>query len=154
MARYRQRHRSSKRPMAQMNVVPYIDVMLVLLVIFMITAPMLTSGVKVDLPQAAKSEPVDTQGKEPLVVTVDANGRYYLNSGQAEHPLGPDDLLPKVAAALRQDPTTQVHVKGDRAVDYGAVVYLMDLLKKAGAPTVGLITDQTGTPARPRPERH
>lgn len=134
------RQRSRKRPMHNINVVPYIDVMLVMLVVFMITAPMLTEGVRVELPKATKSDPVDTQGKEPLVVTVDRNGRYFMGS---KEPLTSDDLLSKTTTILRREPTTQVLVKGDRAVDYGAVIQVMGLLRHAGAPTVGLITEQT-----------
>ncbi|CAK0781136.1 Tol-Pal system protein TolR [Gammaproteobacteria bacterium] len=139
------RHRVRKRPMAQINVVPYIDVMLVMLVVFMITAPMLTEGVRVDLPGAAKSEPVQPKdNKEPLVVTVDREGRYFM--GRQEESVTNEDLLSKVAAVLRREPTTQVLVRGDRSVDYGAVVQVMGLLRQAGAPTVGLITDQANSP--------
>ena len=137
--------------MSQINVVPYIDVMLVLLVIFMITAPMLTEGVRVELPAAAKAEPVDNKGKEPLVVSVDREGRYFLNKQEA--PVTREDLLPKVAAMLRLDPATQVLVKGDRAVEYGAVVQLMGLLRQAGAPTVGLITDSDPSSAPVKTKR-
>jgi len=136
------RHRTRKQPMSNINVVPYIDVMLVMLVVFMITAPMLTEGVRVNLPGAAKSEPVQPKdNKEPLVISVDREGRYFM--GRQEDATTGEDLLPKVAAVLRRDPTTQVLVRGDRAVDYGAVVHVMGLLRQAGAPTVGLITDQS-----------
>ncbi|CAK0750402.1 Tol-Pal system protein TolR [Gammaproteobacteria bacterium] len=140
------RHRSRKRPMSQINVVPYIDVMLVMLVIFMITAPMLTEGVRVNLPSAAKSEPVDTQNKDPLVVTVDRDGHYFM--GNEKNLVTNEELLSKTAAILRHDSNTQVLVKGDRNVDYGAIVNLMGLLRQAGAPTVGLITDQSGSSFR------
>ncbi|CAK0768993.1 Tol-Pal system protein TolR [Gammaproteobacteria bacterium] len=136
------RHRTRKQPMSHINVVPYIDVMLVMLVVFMITAPMLTEGVRVDLPGAAKSEPIQPKNnKEPLVVSVDREGRYFM--GRQDDVISSEDLLSKVAAVLRRDPTTQVLVRGDRAVDYGAVVHVMGLLRQAGAPTVGLITDQS-----------
>ena len=135
------RRRARKQPMSQINVVPYIDVMLVMLVVFMITAPMLTEGVHVTLPEAAKAEPVESNDKEPLVVTVDQNGHYFL--GKGEDAITDDDLLPKVVAVLRRDPTVQVLVKGDKAVGYGAVVHVMGLLRQAGATTVGLITDQS-----------
>jgi biopolymer transport protein TolR len=127
--------------MAEINVVPYIDVMLVLLVIFMITAPLLTQGVKVELPQVA-SEPVEQQQQEPLIATVDINGIYYLNIGDdQEQGIDHDILVQRVAAVLRHRPGTPVLVRGDAAVNYGAVVTAMGLLQKAGAKSVGLLTD-------------
>ncbi|MEO5702669.1 MAG: protein TolR [Gammaproteobacteria bacterium] len=135
------RQRIRKRPMAEMNVVPYIDVMLVLLVIFMITAPLLAQGVKVDLPQLA-SEPIEPEQLEPLVVTVDARGDYFLSVGESrEKPIDPDTLMNRVAAVLRNQPTTPVMVKGDKNVNYGEVVAVMSLLQGAGAPSVGLVTE-------------
>lgn len=133
--------RKRRRLLAEINVVPYIDVMLVLLVIFMITAPLLTQGVKVDLPQAS-AQPVETpENLEPLLVNVDAQGRYYLNVGEAsDQPIAADDLFAKVAAVLRRKPSTPVFVGGDRNVSYGAVIEVMALLQEAGAPSIGLIT--------------
>ncbi|OGI37337.1 MAG: protein TolR [Candidatus Muproteobacteria bacterium RBG_16_64_10] len=128
-----------KKLMSEINVVPYIDVMLVLLVIFMITAPLLSQGVKVDLPQAA-SRPVDVQDRETLVVTVDREGRYFLDDKR----LLPDELGKKVAAILRLRPQTPVLVRGDRRVDYGEVVKVMTLLQGAGAESVGLLTEPEG----------
>ena len=142
MAAYRQRQR--RKPMAEINVVPYIDVMLVLLIIFMITAPMLTQGVKVDLPQAA-ANPVDPSenNSEPLLVSVDAQGLFYVAIGdKQDQPIDAQQLMVKVAAVLRRSPQTQVMVKGDSAANYGQVVYVMTLLQQAGAPSVGLITKQ------------
>ncbi|MDH5547579.1 MAG: protein TolR [Gammaproteobacteria bacterium] len=140
--------RERRRTMSEINVVPYIDVMLVLLVIFVITAPLLTQGVKVELPKAA-SEPMETKdNQEPLIVTVDKGGLYYLNIGaDPETPIGHDDMVNKVAAVIRFKPDTPVLVRGDRDVNYGAVVVAMALLQKAGAPSVGLITE---TPDRPK----
>lgn len=136
MARTRER----KRPMAEMNVVPYIDVMLVLLVIFMITAPMLTQGINVDLPQAS-SEPIKTEDIEPLVASVDKAGAYYLNiGGKPNEPIDEEALVQKVAAVLRLKPQTPVLVRGDQDVNYGKVVTLMALLQQAGAPNVGMLT--------------
>ena len=133
--------RSHRRPMSQINVVPYIDVMLVLLVIFMITGPLLTQGVKVEMPNV-DSEVVDTQQKEPLVATVDAAGRFYLNVGEdPDQPVDAETLVQRVAAVLRHRPGTPVLVRGDHQVDYGAVVTVMALLQKAGAPGVGLVTE-------------
>ncbi len=133
--------RARKRPMSEINVVPYIDVMLVLLIIFMVATPLMTQGVKVDLPQAT-AEQVEQNDKEPLVVTIDVDGLYYLNVGDdpktgIDHEL----LVQRVAAVLRYQPGTPVLVRGDAAVNYGAVVTAMALLQKAGAPSVGLVTD-------------
>ncbi|MGB5338075.1 MAG: protein TolR [Gammaproteobacteria bacterium] len=135
------RQRIRKKPMAEINVVPYIDVMLVMLVIFMITAPLLTQGVKVDLPQAsAEVLPADQQ--EPLVVNVDAEGRMYLNIGTTPNdPVDAETLVEKVAAVIRRRHDRSVLVRGDHAVDYGTVVAAMVLLQQAGVPNVGLVTE-------------
>ena len=127
------RHR--RKPMAEINVVPYIDVMLVLLVIFMVTAPLLTPGVKVDLPQAAASA-VDDPDRETLVVTVDRKGKLFLD----EREIGAAALQSKVAAILRVRPQTPVLIRGDRQAAYNDVVQTMVLLQAAGAPSVGLVT--------------
>jgi len=134
------RRSTRRRAMAEINIVPYIDVMLVLLVIFMITAPLLAQGVKVDLPQAS-SEPMSTEDKEPLVLTVDKDGLYYLNLGDEKQAVEPDVMMARVAAVLRRQPGTPVMVRGDKHVDYGAVVRAMTLLQAAGAPSVGLVTE-------------
>jgi len=135
------RHRTRKKPMAEINVVPYIDVMLVMLVIFMVTAPLLTQGVQVDLPEAA-AEPIDDTDNEPLVVAVDAAGNLYLNVGDTpEDPLDGETLVQNVAAVLRRQPRKSVLVRGDHAVDYGSVVSAMVLLQQAGVPNVGLVTE-------------
>ena len=135
------RQRIRKRPMAEINVVPYIDVMLVMLVIFMVTAPLLTQGVQVELP-TADAEPIDDKDKEPLVVNVDAAGNLYLNVGESpEMPLDGETLANNVAAVLRRQPGKSVLVRGDHAVDYGTVVSAMVLLQSAGVPNVGLVTD-------------
>jgi len=128
--------------MSDINVVPYIDVMLVLLIIFMVTAPMLTQGIKIDLPKI-KSDLVETaKNDEPIIVSVDSNGAYYLEmSSSQKKPLELDSLLDKVAAILGQKPTTTVLVRGDKHVEYGAVVSLMAALQTAGANGVGLITE-------------
>jgi biopolymer transport protein TolR len=127
--------------MAEINVVPYIDVMLVMLVIFMITAPLLTQGVKVDLPEAT-AEPLDAEQQEPLVVTVDADGNLFLNVGDSpETPVAAEALVQNVSAVLRRRKDKTVLVRGDHAVDYGAVVAAMVLLQQAGVPHVGLVTE-------------
>ena len=135
------RHRVRRRPMSEINVVPYIDVMLVLLVIFMITAPLLTQGVKVDLPQA-DAEPLDVESQEPLVVTIDAAGDYYVNYGENQAAsVEPRVLAARVGALLRHRPGLAVVVRGDENVPYGDVVILMTILQRAGAPSVGLMTE-------------
>ena len=133
MEPYRKRR---KKLMSDINVVPYIDVMLVLLVIFMITAPLLSQGVKVDLPKAA-ARPVENQDRETLVVIVDREGNYYLDDRR----ISPGELGRKVKAILRLRPQTPVLIRGDRQADYGEVVKAMTLLQASGAPSVGLLTE-------------
>ena len=127
--------------MSEINVVPYIDVMLVLLVIFMVTAPLLMQGVKVDLPQAP-SAPLDEKQDEPLIVSIKQDGSYYLNLGKDEKIAKPlKDISETVGKVLRQKPRTPVLVWGDHSVDYGVVVGVMTALQNAGAPSVGLVTE-------------
>lgn len=135
------RQRIRKKPMAEINVVPYIDVMLVMLVIFMVTAPLLTQGVRVELPQAS-AEPMDPQDQEPLVVSIDAGGGLYLNIGDApDEPIDGDALVQRVSAVLRRQPGKPVMVRGDHSADYGSVVAAMVLLQQAGIEGVGLVTE-------------
>ena len=140
----RARHR---RLMAEINVVPYIDVMLVLLIIFMITAPLLTQGITVDLPNAA-AEPLDPdlfRDNEPLVLSIDQDGLFYLNIGDDEEsPVNEQTVVTTTAAVLRRNAETPVLVKADQAVSYGRVVNGMVLLQQAGATKVGFITDPVG----------
>ncbi len=132
--------RKRRRPVSEINVVPYIDVMLVLLIIFMVTAPLVTQGVKVDLPKA-EAEALDSEAKPPLIASVDAQGQYFLNVGDSqEQALQAADLATLVAAHLQVEPDTPVVVKGDGAVAYSEVVQLMVLLQRAGVPSVGLMT--------------
>jgi len=127
--------------MSEINVVPYIDVMLVLLIIFMVTAPLLMQGVKVDLPQSP-AQPMEEQDDEPLIVSIKTDGSYYLNLGKdQEKPVASEDVARKVAVILRNKPKTAVLVWGDKNVPYGEVVNLMSVLQKAGAPSVGLVTE-------------
>ncbi|ADJ27110.1 protein TolR [Nitrosococcus watsonii] len=143
---YTLQQRKRRRLLAEINVVPYIDVMLVLLVIFMITAPMLTQGVKVDLPQAASKPVKPPEDEPPLLINVDVQGRYYINAGKApRQPVTADKLLEVVTLVLRHKPDTPILIGGDRQVSYGAVVKVMALLQQAGAPHIGLITE---TPSR------
>lgn len=132
--------RQRKRPMSEINVVPYIDVMLVLLVIFMITTPLLTQGVHVNLPKAT-SKTLSAKDTLPIVVSVDQQGRYFLNiSAHPKQALFPSALANQVAIALQRAHNRNVYVKGDKNVDYGKVVQAMALLQKAGAKEVGLVT--------------
>ncbi|WP_448550209.1 protein TolR [Thalassotalea fusca] len=135
-------NRVRRKKVAEINVVPYIDVMLVLLIIFMVTAPLITQGVKVDLPKA-DAEPLSKDSKPPLVASVDANGNYYLAVGAGKNePMSAEEVATLVAAHLQVNPDTPVVVNGDGAVSYDAVIQLMVLLQKqAGVPSVGLMTD-------------
>lgn len=135
------RGRSNKRkPMAEINVVPYIDVTLVLLVIFMITAPLVQTGVDVDLPQA-ETAPVDQDNEPPVIVSIDREGRYFIDiGGDEDAPVSADTLLVRVRAVLKNKPGTRVFIRGDHTVSYGKVVDVMAALKNAGVPTVGLMT--------------
>jgi biopolymer transport protein TolR len=128
-----------RKMMGEINVVPYIDVMLVLLIIFMVTAPMLSAGIQVDLPKAA-AEPLPPD-LEPLVLSIDAEGAMYLNIGDSKAPQGADRILEVVSAALRREPERPVLVKADRTVEYGRVVEGMALLQQAGAQKVGFATE-------------
>jgi len=144
--------RPRRRLMAEINVVPYIDVMLVLLIIFMITAPLLTEGIKVELPKAA-AEPIDAgavNNIEPLVLSVDARGRLYLNVGaNPQQPLDDATVLARATAALRRAPQRVVLVKGDHAVDYGRIVAAMVMLQQAGATKLGFLTEPPPPPRAP-----
>lgn len=133
-----------KGPMSEINVVPYIDVMLMLLVIFMVTTPLLSQGIKVNLPQAQAQ--TITPAQEPLIVSIDEKGLYYLNT--ATHPevaLDAQQLSLEVSEQLRSAKQKklprQVFVKGDKKVDYGKVVTAMVLLQQAGAINIGLLTE-------------
>ena len=131
----------SRRAVAEINVVPYIDVMLVLLVIFMATAPLLMQGVEVDLPKA-DSSPVSDSDAEPLIVSIDAQARLYLNLGASDdQALSMETVKQRVATVLKRNPEKAVMVWGDSAVPYGEVVVLMSELQEAGAPSVGLVTE-------------
>ena len=130
-----------RRMMAEINVVPYIDVMLVLLIIFMVTTPLITQGVRIELPQAP-SEVLPPSDQEPVVVTVAADGQVFVDIGEnPEQAIDDETLVTRIAAVMQFKPQTEVLVEGDRNVDYGRVVQVMTLLKNAGVDGVGLITE-------------
>jgi len=131
-----------RRAVSEINVVPYIDVMLVLLIIFMITAPIVQQGVEVELPKlAANSLPPEQQ--EPVILTVSKTGEYYLNVGDdLKKPVSDDVVAERVALILKLKPQTPILVRGDKQADYGAVTTAMVLLQSAGVEKVGLMTDQ------------
>ncbi len=127
--------------MSEINVVPYIDVTLVLLIIFMITAPLITQGVKIELPKIS-SEVLPPQAREPVIVSVDASGNYYINYGEdRDQPVDSKSLLTRVGTLLRQQPNTRFLVEGDAKVVYRRVVELMALLQSGGVSSVGLVTE-------------
>ena len=137
------RKNGRRKPMAEINVVPYIDVTLVLLIIFMITTPMLQTGVEVDLPQA-ESKTVESEGdgnNPPIVISIKEQGQYYIKSdSQDDEPVLPEEINSRVAAILINKPKTQVLINADKGVSYGTVVTVMAALKNAGVLTVGLMT--------------
>ncbi len=127
--------------MGEINVVPYIDVTLVLLIIFMITTPMLQTGVEVDLPQAESAMVEQKEGEPPIVISIKEQGEYYINTdGQNDEQIEPGVINDQVAMVLSKKPGTQVLISADKGVDYGTVVTVMAALKNAGVPTVGLMT--------------
>jgi len=137
--RYRQRAKS------EMNVVPYIDVMLVLLVIFMITAPLLNQAVEVSLPYSDNAETIDEKNRQevpdPLVVSIDKSGAYYIDrADDGLLPVTKQLVIDNTRQVLSENPNTPVYIRADKAVDYGAVMVMMDILKNAGVKSVALIT--------------
>lgn len=135
------RRTKRRKPMAEINVVPYIDVTLVLLIIFMITTPMLQTGVQVDLPQA-NSAPVEQKDDTPsIVVSIKAQGEYYIKAGsEDDERIQPEEINARVVAVLSNKPATPVLINADNNVAYGTVVTVMAALKNAGVPNVGLMT--------------
>jgi biopolymer transport protein TolR len=135
-----------RKLMGEINVVPYIDVMLVLLIIFMVTAPLLTQGVNVELPKAGAEPIPNVPNHPPLVLSVDADGNLYINVGDDEDtPVSAKDIVARTGAVLRNRPETPVLIKADRAVQYGYVVGAMVLLQQGGADNVGFVTDPLET---------
>jgi len=135
------RRTGKRKPVSEINVVPYIDVMLVLLIIFMITAPLIQQGVEIDLPQAS-ANPMPPEQREPMVISVSKAGDFYLNIGEDnDKPIEEELLFNRVAAVISNHPQTPVLVRGDKAVDYGRVTEAMVLLQSAGVEKVGLMTE-------------
>ncbi len=139
------RRRRKSRAVAQINVVPYIDVMLVLLVIFIATAPVVMQGVTVDLPQA-QSETMNEDQRTPIIATVDATGQYFVSMDTTTEKMQDlNELTAYVAQELSKDPQRPVVVQGDAHVDYNSVIQLMNALKEGGVKSVGLVTEPTDT---------
>ena len=149
----RQRNGGSRqaayRPMSEINVTPLVDVMLVLLIVFMVAAPLLTVGVPVDLPKA--QAPAINENKEPLVVTVNAEGKIYLQ----ETALDADDtLVPRLQAITNNNPEASIYVRGDRAISYGRVLEVMSMISSAGFTKVSLVAETPGAkPAQKASQR-
>lgn len=132
--------RAKRKLVAEINVVPYIDVTLVLLVVFMITAPLLLQGVSVELPNA-NSAPLDKKQQDPMIVSIKADGSYWIDTQGENTSQSLSVIKERVSKVLRQKPETPILVWGDTRVDYGKVVDLMSELQLAGAPSVGLVTE-------------
>jgi len=135
--------RKKRRMVAEINVVPYIDVMLVLLIIFMVTTPIITQGVKVELPKS-KAEPIEQMkdNKTPILATIDESGLFYFQKdGVEKGPFNAEALQAEVMSTLTIEPGTQVIIKADGRVDYNSVIQLLNMMKDAGAPAVGLMTE-------------
>jgi biopolymer transport protein TolR len=127
--------RSAYRPMSEINVTPLVDVMLVLLIVFMVAAPLLTVGVPVDLPQT--QAPAINENKEPLVISVNSQGKIFLQ----ETELGNDQLVPRLVAITHNNPTADIYVRGDRAISYGRVLEVMGMIGAAGFTKVSLVAE-------------
>ena len=134
------RSRKRRAPMSEINVVPYIDVTFVLLMIFMITAPLVQTGVDVDLPKA-ETAAVDLKDEPPVIISIKRDGTFYIDIGdRQDEPVDDDVLYTRVAAVMKNNPQAQIYVRGDHQVEYGKIVTVMAALKNAGAPKVGLMT--------------
>ena len=127
--------RSAYRPMSDINVTPLVDVMLVLLIVFMVAAPLLTVGVPVDLPKA--QAPAINENKEPLVVTINAKGQIYLQETTLEN----EQLVPRLVAITHNNPTASIYVRGDQAINYGRVLEVMSMISAAGFTKVSLVAE-------------
>ncbi len=138
------RGRRQRRPMSDINVTPFVDVMLVLLIVFMVTAPLLTVGVPVDLPKTRA--PALGQDREPLSVTISRDGKIYLQ----KQPVSQDELVPKLTAISNNGYDQRIFVRGDKTVDYGRVMEVMGMLSAAGFTHIGLVTDVQQPKPAPR----
>jgi biopolymer transport protein TolR len=127
--------RAAYRPMSEINVTPLVDVMLVLLIVFMVAAPLLTVGVPVDLPKAAA--PAINENKEPLVVTINNKGEIYLQ----ETTIDDESLVPRLIAVTHNNPTASIYVRGDQAINYGRVLGVMSMISAAGFTKVSLVAE-------------
>jgi biopolymer transport protein TolR len=136
-------HRKSRKrraPMSEINVVPYIDVTFVLLMIFMITAPLVKNGVDVELPQAEAATP-ELKDEPPVIVSIKKDGSLFINEGDGENqPVDETELLQHIEAVMEKNKEAQIYVGGDTAVEYGKIITVMAALKKNGVPKVGLMT--------------
>ena len=129
-----------RKPMSEINVVPYIDVMLVLLVIFMVTAPLMTQGIKVELPESI-SEPITIQEEfETLLVSVRRDGSIFMNIGQKDRPTSLGKIAEDAKKILGSNPNVKVLIEADKILPYGTIVEIMEVLRQSGASGVGLIT--------------
>lgn len=135
--------RKRRKPMAEINVVPYIDVTLVLMIIFMITAPLIQSGVDVDLPVADAKDISLEDLPAPVIISITKNGKLYIDLGDGEdsEAVTADEVLILTQAVRKNKPGTQVYIRGDKEVQYGKIVTVMSALKNAGVPNVGLMTE-------------
>ena len=128
-------NRSSKEPMSEINVTPFVDVMLVLLIIFMVTAPLLTVGVQVDLPESAADSLPDDQ--EPLTLSINSKGEIFIQEHQVEY----DKMIPKILAIAKNRTDTRIYVRGDKTINYGRVLEIMGMLSGSGFTKVALISE-------------
>ena len=141
------RNRKRRKLKAEINVVPYIDVMLVLMIIFMVTAPLMNLGVDIQLPQSTAT--AIQNEKEPVVVSVDQDGNYFLTIGAGQREaIDIDTLVNKISAFVRQNPQVPVLIGGDERVDYGRIYKAMEALQRAGVPKVGLMSQPVQAPAK------
>lgn len=140
--------RKKRKPMADINVVPYIDVMLVLLIVFMVTAPLMNQGIEVDLPQA-NNEPLQLdENLETLVVSITSNGEYFLSigaTGEDRQPVALDTIGVQVGQIMSANPSIQVLIEGDAAANWGAMINLITILQRAGVTNPNFITQPLNT---------
>lgn len=141
------RGRGRTPPMSEINVTPMVDVMLVLLIVFMVTAPLLTVGVQVDLPKTKAS--VILGEDEPLAITIDAEGQLYLQETEIEL----EGLIPRLAAITSNNPDVRLFVRGDASINYGRVMEVMGMINAAGYKKVALVTKQKHRKHRHKKER-